>query len=190
MCSMNLKERFVIFIEAPNLQRPLAGDVVFGRVGIVHDYDLGVREERVRVEEAAIGRHRDAVGVFIGGTSFRRIVPDFASERLNRQAVFGRRLLHHLVHQLPGWAEIDHPLSEFTPPPLGQQQPHQRLAAAGGQLQGDVRRLQSLGDIGAQDLALMIEKAGVLAPRQVPEETVGAFWNGGLDGRLLEGHGF
>jgi hypothetical protein len=39
-----------------------------------------------------------------------------------------------------------------------------------------------------QDLPLMIEEAGVLAARQVPEEAVRAFRNGGLDARFFEGH--
>jgi hypothetical protein len=94
------------------------------RVGIIHDHGLGVREERVSVEEAAICRHGYAVGVFIRRASFWGVVPNFAYERLDRQAIIGGRLLRHLVHQLPGWAEIDYPLSELPPPPFGQQQPH------------------------------------------------------------------
>lgn len=90
---------------------------------------------------------------------------------------------------MTGRAEVDDSLAELAPPPLGQQQAHQRLAAARWQLQRYVRCVQRLGHIVAQHLALVVKQAGVLAPRQVAEQTVRAFGDCSVGGGLFECHG-
>ena len=157
-------------------------------MGVVDDDDFRAVEKGISVEQVAVGGDGDAIGVFVGGPRVRREALGLTDKRLDGQAVFGRCLPDHLRHELSRRAQVDDAFAIFSPAPLRQQQADQSLAASCRQLQRDVGCGCRLGDVGAQDLSLVIEQTRMLAPRQIAKQAVRAVGDRALSGRFFECH--
>src|SRR5579863_45885 len=123
-------------------------------MNVIHYDDIRVIKKSVCVEEAGIGRHSDSISASIVRFGRRLVTPDRARKSAHRETVLFFCLLNDLVHKLPRSAEINDPLLVLSPPPLCNQEAHERFPATSWKLESDIRQFERRLRVAPHDLAL------------------------------------
>src|SRR5574340_649340 len=125
-------------------QRPHLCDVLLSSVGVIQHDDVGIVEERRRIEEAAIRCYGYTLAIDVLSSGILIISRLRTRKGMHLDSVFFTGLLGDLVDELPCWAKKYDTFLEFQTTPFRQDNTGKGLPTAGGELKRNICLIKCL----------------------------------------------